>query len=95
MPTAEQVNEVLKTCQDPELGLDVVKLGLIYDISIKDDKVKVLMTFTTPFCPYGETLVEEIKDKIKHLPEVKHVDVEVTFEPAWQPPEEIKLMFGL
>lgn len=96
MPTKEQVVEVFKTTMDPELMIDVDTLGLIYDYRInKDNSIYVKMTFTTPACPYGPMLIEELKSKLKALEGVKDVEVEITFEPLWQPSDELKAMLGI
>ena len=67
MPTKQQVVEVLKTCLDPEIGIDIWTLELIYDIKLDRKKVHVKMTFTSPMCPYGPVLVEEVKRKVGEL----------------------------
>ena len=96
MLSKELVIEKLKKCADPELGIDVYTLGLIYDIQIqKDNVVYVKMTFTTPFCPYGETLLAQIREEILTISEVKDVSIEVTFEPMWSPSDEVKAMLGM
>lgn len=96
MPTREDVVQRLQTVFDPELNLDVWNLGLIYDIQVREDStIYIRMTFTTPFCPYGPALVDDLKKKVSTLPGTKDVQVEVVMEPPWQPSEEIKLMFGL
>lgn len=93
--TKEQIEEVLKTCQDPEIHVDVLTLGLIYKIEIKNNNVEIVMTLTTPFCPYGPMLIEEVKAKVKQLKGVKDVEVHITFDPPWKPSEDIKAMLGL
>ncbi len=95
MVSREQVIEVLKQCFDPELHIDVWTLGLIYDIKIEEQKVDVTMTFTSPMCPFGPWLVEDITRKVKEIQDVKDVHVEVVFEPAWKPSDEIKLTLGI
>ncbi|MBI4151806.1 DUF59 domain-containing protein, partial [Candidatus Woesearchaeota archaeon] len=91
----EQIIEnVLKKYEDPELMIDVWTLGLIYDIAIENSIVKIKLTFTSPMCPYGPAMVEDIKQLI--LKEgASSVNVEVTFEPPWQPSEELKEMLGM
>lgn len=81
--TAEQVREVLMTVNDPELGFDIVNLGLIYDIQVDGDQVYVLMTLTTPACAAGPFIVEQVKQKIQELEGVGDVQVSLTFEPRW------------
>ena len=90
----EQVIDALKQCNDPELDMNVWFLGLIYDIQIDEDNVKIKMTFTTPFCPYGPSLIELVKTKVKESG-ASDVQVEITFEPKWEPNEDVKLALGL
>ena len=95
MATKEEVIEVLKKIDDPEIKIDVWTLELIYNVDVKDSKVNIKMTFTTPMCPYGPMLVEEIKSKINELEGIKEVDVEITFEPPWKPSEELRATLGV
>ena len=90
----EKVIEVLKTINDPELMVDIYTLGLIYDISLENNNVKVLMTLTTPMCPFGPQLIAEVNDKLKALEGINEVNVELTFEPLWQPSQELKASLG-
>lgn len=95
MIAKEDVIEVLRTVEDPELFLDIWFLGLVYDIDIEDDSVRIEMTFTSPMCPMGPQLVGEVKDKIAKLEGIKNVDVQVVFVPPWKPSEEVRLTLGL
>ena len=95
MTTKEEVIGVLKKINDPEIMIDVWTLELIYNVDVKDSKVNVKMTFTTPMCPYGPMLVEEIKSKISELQSVKEVDVEITFDPPWKPSKELRATLGV
>ena len=96
MPTKEQVHEVFKTTMDPELMIDLDTLGLIYDYKINENNtIYVKMTFTTPACPYGPMLVEELKSKLRALDGIKDVEIEITFDPLWQPSDELKAMLGI
>ena len=96
MDKKQKLIETLKKVNDPELNIDVWTLGLIYNLDIKDDLVDIKMTFTSPMCPYGPFLVDEIKNKIKEKNKwVKEVKVEVVFQPLWQPSDELKAMLGL
>ena len=95
MPTKEEVIEVLKKIEDPEIHIDIWTLELIYNVDVNDDKIKVKMTFTSPMCPYGPQLVEEIKTKVSELNGVKGVDVEVVFDPPWKPSEELRATLGV
>ncbi|MFA6587883.1 MAG: iron-sulfur cluster assembly protein [Patescibacteria group bacterium] len=84
MLSKAEVIKVLKTCDDPELGINIVDLGLIYDINISKDKiVKVKMTLTTPGCPLLDYFVDMTSSKIRGLKEVKDALVEITFDPPW------------
>jgi len=96
MPTREQLIESLKKVFDPEINIDVWALGLIYDLKTETDGiVKIKMTLTTPMCPYGPALIENVKSEVKKLEGVKDVEVEVVFEPPWQPSEELKMQLGM
>ena len=96
MPTKEDVMNVLKGVNDPEIGIDVVTLELIYNIDVsKNGKVDIKMTFTTPMCPYGPMLVEEIKAKVSEINGVKEVNVDVVFDPPWQPSEQLRATLGV
>lgn len=82
---------------DPELGINIVDLGLVYSINIESSRVKVLMTLTTPGCPLDSYFVKDITDKLKKVDGVKDVSVELTFEPPWSPSkmsEESKDLLG-
>ena len=95
MITEKDLIEVFKGYDDPELGIDVWTLGLIYKVEIlSDEHIKILLTFTSPMCPYGPEMVSELKKRIQ-AKGVKIVDIEITFEPAWEPSEELKEMLGL
>ena len=96
MVTKEDVIEVLKTIQDPEIYLDIWFLGLIYDISIEDGVyVTIKMTFTTPTCPQGPDMVLAVRERVAALEGVEDVYVEVVFTPAWEPSEEVKGLLGM
>ncbi|MDI6720952.1 MAG: metal-sulfur cluster assembly factor [Candidatus Aenigmarchaeota archaeon] len=95
MVTTYDVRNALKTVNDPEIQMDIVTLELVYEIDVKDDNVHIKMTLTTPMCPYGPQLLEEVNQKIKGMEGVKGVDVELTFVPPWQPSEELRAMFGV
>ena len=81
-----KVIEVLKTCFDPEIPVDIYQLGLIYDVSLKPEKaVHIKMTLTSPMCPVAESLPPEVVRKVKGLPEVASATVEVVWDPPWEP----------
>ena len=94
MVTKEDIIEVLQTVNDPELNIDIWTLELIYDVKVEEDKVDIKMTFTSPMCPYGPQLLEEVKTKVSEINGVKEAKVEVTFEPPWKPSEELRATLG-
>nr|MBO2476583.1 hypothetical protein [Bacillota bacterium] len=93
--TQEQVLEALKQVKDPELGFDIVNLGLVYDVQIDGDHVKVDMTLTTPACMAGPIIVEEARLAIERLEGVRSAEVRLVWEPRWtedRMSDELKLM---
>ena len=88
------IEEVFKKYEDPELNIDVWTLGLIYDVKIKSNNVNIILTFTSPLCPFGPQMVEDLKTKIMALG-AKKVDIEITFTPPWKPSEELREMLGV
>ena len=81
---AQTVAEVIKTCYDPEIPVDIWELGLIYGIDLDDDNnLIVTMTLTSPSCPVAETLPPEVEDKLRKIEGIKSVKVKLTFEPPW------------
>ena len=95
MVSKEDVIKVLEQVQDPELGMDIYSLELIYEIKVEDGKVYVKMTFTTPMCPYGPMLLYEVKYRLSEIKGVKEVDVEVSFDPPWEPSPELRATLGV
>jgi len=89
-PTREQVLEALSGVFDPELGMSVVELGLVYSIDIVNGAVTITMTLTAPGCPVHEVMPGWIRQAVSALPGVGNVDVRITFDPPWTP-ERIKL----
>jgi len=86
MVTPEQIREKLVNVSDPEIGLGVIDLGLIYNIDIKKNgKVRIKMTLTTPACPYGPELVDAVRLTVMQMEGVKKAEVEVVWEPPWNP----------
>lgn len=79
----ELIYQQLKKVKDPELGLDIVSLGLIYKLEVTNKEISILMTMTFPGCPYGPQLVEEAKKKVAKVALGKEVKVAVTFDPPW------------
>lgn len=80
-----QILEALKTCLDPELGIDIVTLGLIYDISITATKVVITMTLTTPGCPLVPYFRQQIVDQVQGATGIVDVDINLSFDPPWSP----------
>lgn len=91
----ETIKKYLEMVLDPELGIDIYSLGLIYDIEIVDEKrVHITMTYTTPLCPAGPIIQEDIKNTLEPLG-FEYVDIEITFDPPWKPPTDLRTMLGL
>ncbi|MBI2106271.1 metal-sulfur cluster assembly factor [Candidatus Woesearchaeota archaeon] len=92
--TDKKIIEVIKNVQDPELGVDIWSLGLIYDIN-KNGKLDITMTFTSPMCPYGPQIVNELKSGLKNNGyEEEKINIDVVFNPLWEPSEELKEALG-
>jgi len=97
--TEERIREELKNVVDPEIGLDVINLGLIYDVAIDDSKVAIVMTLTSPGCPVAGMFLASVKQAVEAIPGVTECSVDLTFNPPWDPrthaSEEAKMMMGL
>src|SRR3989344_4087899 len=86
----KRVIDVMKNVQDPELGVDIWSLGLIYDIT-ENKNLNVVMTFTSPMCPYGPQIVSEIKHGLKSEGyKEDEININVVFNPLWEPSDELK-----
>ena len=97
MVSVEDVQEVLRDVIDPELGLDFVELGLIYGIEVEGGKVKITYTLTTPACPIGPQVAEQIEEYVSELGGVEQVEPVMTFSPPWSPErmsEDAKFALG-
>lgn len=81
--TAQAIKESLKQCMDPEVPLNIVEMGLIYGIDVKDNNVNIKMTMTTQGCPLHETLVQDVTRYAKKVPGVNNVKVDIVWEPKW------------
>jgi metal-sulfur cluster biosynthetic enzyme len=95
--TEEDVYEALEEVIDPELGLDFVSLGLVYDVNIEGSEVYVTFTLTTPACPIGPQVSEQMREFVGDLPSVTAVHPKMVFDPAWSPEmmtEEAKFALG-
>ena len=98
MVTQEQVIETLKKVYDPEIQVDIWSLGLVYNIELEGKKVKILMTFTSPMCPYGPALMDDARRRVYAIDGVGEVQIELTFNPVWNPEkmtEEAKIALGI
>ncbi|HEY2073744.1 MAG TPA: metal-sulfur cluster assembly factor [Gaiellaceae bacterium] len=85
MPTKEEVFEVLRTVEDPELGMDVVDLGLVYEVEVEGPKVKVLYSLTSMGCPAGPLIAGDMERAAREVQGVEDVELELTFDPPWTP----------
>lgn len=99
MNLVEKVRNELKSVYDPELNINVVDLGLIYNIEVTDKgDVKVTMTLTTPGCPLHSSIERGVRYSLEGLEEVRNVEVDLVWEPAWTPermtPEGMKILHG-
>jgi metal-sulfur cluster biosynthetic enzyme len=97
MPSHEEVVEALRGVEDPELGMDIVELGLFYDAEVDGANVKVTYTLTSMGCPAGQMIEEDIRRVLHEIPGVGDVDSELTFDPPWTPDrmsEDAKFILG-
>ncbi len=91
--TKDQVLSKLKTVQDPEIGIDVVSLGFIYEVEVSDEKIKITYSLTTPGCPMARMIEQEMRIAVKQLvqeqgsaeEEEPEIEFDLVFEPAWTP----------
>lgn len=81
----QRVIDMIKTCYDPEIPVDIWELGLIYELFISPEgDVKIIMTLTSPNCPAAETMPNETKEKVSQVEGVRSASIELTFEPPWE-----------
>ncbi len=95
--TVDDVQEALENVIDPELGLDFVELGLVYDIEVKGDEVFITFSLTSPGCPIGPQVSEQMEEFVGELEGVSKVHPKMTFTPAWTPElmsEDAKFALG-
>jgi metal-sulfur cluster biosynthetic enzyme len=85
MPTRDDVIEALRSVEDPELGMDIVELGLLYDVEATGSNVKVLYSLTSMGCPAGPLIQQSIEEVVRAIPEVEGVETELTWDPPWTP----------
>jgi metal-sulfur cluster biosynthetic enzyme len=97
MPTKEEVVDALRVVEDPELGMDIVELGLLYDVEVEGPKVQVSYTLTSMGCPVGPMIEQQIEEVVAGLEGVGEVDAELTWDPPWSPEkmsEDAKFVLG-
>ena len=85
MPTREDVFEALRVVEDPELGMDIVELGLLYDAEIEGPKVHVTYSLTSMGCPVGPMIEQQIREVVEGMDGVGDVETELTWDPPWSP----------
>ena len=94
----DQVIDALRSIYDPEIPVNIYELGLVYDIEVDEENhVRVRMTLTSPMCPVAESLPPEVEQKVRQIPGVVHAEVDLTWEPTWNPSmmsEAAKLQLG-
>ncbi len=98
MVTKEQIYEALQDCYDPEIPVNIVDLGLVYDVEVEDDTVAVKMTLTTPGCGMGGMIASNAQSLIMEIPGVKDANVDLVWDPPWDPSrisEEARQKLGI
>jgi metal-sulfur cluster biosynthetic enzyme len=86
MPTADAVRKAIRAVKDPELNLNIIDIGLVYDVEVDDTgDVKVQMTLTSPGCPAGTEIIADVKRVVGDMEGVRAVEVELVWEPYWTP----------
>lgn len=99
METVEnKIREALKTVIDPELGIDIVSLGLIYDVRFENGEAEVDLTLTSPGCPLAPVIDKEVKEAVSGVEEVKNLRVELVWDPPWSKElisEEVRAELGI
>lgn len=98
--TPQEIGEALKTVYDPEIGINIVDLGLLYGVTKNEEgQVDVAMTLTSPACPLGPVIIDQIQYVAGRLPGVEHVNVDFVWTPTWDPrtmaSEEAKAELGI
>tara|TARA_B100000795_G_scaffold6516_1_gene4806 strand:+ start:57 stop:353 length:297 start_codon:yes stop_codon:yes gene_type:complete len=83
MDLREQIISEIRKIYDPEIPVNIYELGLIYDVKVKEDKAKIIMTLTTPNCPVAESLPKEVKDTAMQVEGIEEVDLDLVFDPPW------------
>jgi len=95
--SAETVRQALRQVKDPELDMNIVDLGLVYDVEVEDGLVRINMTLTSPGCPAGPMITNDIYKTVRAIEGVKDVDIDIVWEPYWTPERidpKIRAMMG-
>ncbi len=95
--TEQTVRQALRTVKDPELNLNIIDLGLVYDVAVEDGTVHIRMTLTSPGCPAGPQIMNDIHKTLRPLEGVQDVDIEIVWEPYWTPEQidpKVRAMMG-
>jgi metal-sulfur cluster biosynthetic enzyme len=83
--TRDEVMEMLRQVEDPELGMDVVDLGLVYEVDVEASKAKVLYSLTSMGCPAGPLIAQDMDSAVRQVEGIEDVELELTFDPPWTP----------
>jgi metal-sulfur cluster biosynthetic enzyme len=97
MPSREEVIDALRAVEDPELGMDIVELGLLYDVEVEGPKVHMTYSLTSMGCPVGPMIEQQMLEVVEGLEGVENVQAELTWEPPWSPEkmsDDAKLILG-
>ncbi len=98
MITKKQVEKILDDIPDPEIGISILQLGLVYDVTVdKDNNVRILMTLTSIGCPLFDHIAGPIRENLGALKGIGRIDIDLTFEPPWSPDRmsaEAKMQLG-
>jgi metal-sulfur cluster biosynthetic enzyme len=93
-----QIRDALREVKDPELGLSIIDLGLVYDIKFENKTAAIIMTLTSPGCPVGPMIVDDIHFALERFPEIDKVNIDIVWSPPWNPSmmtEEAKDQMGI
>jgi len=96
--TRDKIIVLLRQIYDPEIPVNIYDLGLIYDIKVDGLRADITMTLTSPHCPVAESMPEQVKSVVRSLDEIDEADVELTWDPPWNPgvlSDEVKLELGI
>ena len=85
MPSREDVIEAMRQVEDPELGMDIVDLGLVYEVEVEDSTTKVTYSLTSMGCPAGPLIAQDIDSAVRQVEGIEDVELELTFDPPWTP----------